>query len=264
MVRQSSSPFGQILKSWRRLRGVSQLALATHSGVSARHISFIENGRSRPGRGLVLRLAESLDMPPRERNELLESAGLSPIYEERKLSEDDMLPYRRIVQRLLENHEPFPAIVLDRWWNVVDGNTAAGLLLPEPGKFGFNVVETFLATPHERDDEWIEGAWGFLARLRKDWVASGQDQRLGELMKRVELELKDCERPAADSVKDGPEIASCMMMGETPVSIVATLVRFDTVNDITLNELRVELIFPADEESENVMRTAYDQLQGGR
>ncbi len=187
--------FGKILRSWRRLKGTSQPALAADTGVSTRHISFIETGRARPSKQLILRLAESLDIPPREQNALLESAGLLPLFPERKLSDDGILPYKRIVQRLLINHEPYPAYVLDRWWNVLGGNETAARYLPQPPQFGFNVIETFLAHAPQASLTWCESAWGLLARVRKEWIASGHDEQLGALMRRLET------TPAQDSLR---------------------------------------------------------------
>jgi transcriptional regulator with XRE-family HTH domain len=111
---QVPSPFGQQLRHWRRRSGVSQLDLAVQAGTSPRHVSFIETGRSRPGRDLVLRLAVALDVPIRDRNTLLTSAGLPPAYPDRELTDDAMRPVKLVLERVLAGHEPYPAWVVGR------------------------------------------------------------------------------------------------------------------------------------------------------
>jgi transcriptional regulator with XRE-family HTH domain len=113
---------GALLREWRRRRNLSQLELALRSAISARHLSFIETGRARPSREMVLHLAERLDLPLRDRNRLLLAAGFAPAYGERALDESDMAPVREALERFLSAHEPYPAVVVDRHWNVVASN----------------------------------------------------------------------------------------------------------------------------------------------
>src|SRR6266566_2821928 len=110
---------GALLREWRQRRNLSQLELALRSAVSARHLSFIETGRARPSREMVLHLAERLDVPLRERNRLLLAAGFAPVFGERSLDENEMAPVREALERFLAAHEPYPAVVVDRHWNVV-------------------------------------------------------------------------------------------------------------------------------------------------
>ena len=116
------APLGDQLRDWRTRRRMSQLDLALEAGVSARHLSFLETGRSRPSRDMVLRLCEELAVPLRDRNRLLLAAGFAPAYEERPLEAPEMEPVRRAVAQVLTGHEPFPAAVVDRWWNLVAAN----------------------------------------------------------------------------------------------------------------------------------------------
>src|ERR1700758_1212507 len=120
---------GELLRSWRRRRSLSQLALALEADVSSRHVSFLETGRARPSREMVLRLAEHLEIPLRERNRLLLAAGYAPLYAERSLSEPEMAPIHQALDRFLRAHEPYPAIVIDRHHNLVSANDALGALL---------------------------------------------------------------------------------------------------------------------------------------
>src|SRR2546426_4922964 len=116
---------GGLLRDWRQRRRLSQLDLAVEAEVSARHLSFVETGRSRPSRELLLHLAEHLDVPLRERNALLLAAGYAPIYHETPLTADEMAPVRHALEKILASHEPFPALVVDRHWDLVSANQAA-------------------------------------------------------------------------------------------------------------------------------------------
>src|SRR5918912_2717370 len=120
---------GELLRSWRRRRSLSQLELALNSDASSRHVSFLETGRARPSREMVLHLAEHLDIPLRERNELLLAACYAPLYLERPLDSADMTSVKRALDRFLRAHEPYPAVVLDRRYDLVAANDALGLLL---------------------------------------------------------------------------------------------------------------------------------------
>ncbi len=123
------APLGTLLKDWRRRRRMSQLDLALEAGVSARHLSFLETGRSKPSREMVLHLAEELDVPLRDRNQLLLAAGYAPHYAERTIDSPEMAPVREALELVLTGHEPFPALVVDRWWNLVAANRSVQTLL---------------------------------------------------------------------------------------------------------------------------------------
>src|SRR6478736_10411914 len=123
-----SAPVGDLLRDWRRRRRLSQLDLALEAGVSPRHVSFVETGRSRPSPEMVLHLAEQLDVPLRDRNGLLLAAGYAPVYAERELQTPEMEPVRQALDRFLRAHEPFPAVVVDRHYNLVSANDAVALL----------------------------------------------------------------------------------------------------------------------------------------
>jgi transcriptional regulator with XRE-family HTH domain len=113
MTSEKTSPFGRGLRHWRHLRGVSQLQLATSAGTTTRYVSFLETGRSRPSKDVVERLCDALMVPLRERNRLLEMAGLPPAYPEGDLSADDLAPFQRVIRQLLDSHEPFPGFVVN-------------------------------------------------------------------------------------------------------------------------------------------------------
>ena len=117
--------FGPMLRAWRRRRGASQLALALQSGVSQRHVSFLESGRARPSREMVVQLTSALDVPLRQRNAMLLAAGFAPVYRESNLAAPELAPVRQAIDRMLKQQEPYPAIVVDRLWNLLQANDAA-------------------------------------------------------------------------------------------------------------------------------------------
>src|SRR5919108_4695531 len=123
------APIGELLRSWRRRRSLSQLELALEADVSSRHVSFLETGRAKPSREMVLRLSEHLEIPLRERNSLLLAAGYAPLYAERSLEEPEMAPVHQALDRFLRAHEPYPAIVIDRHHNLVSANDALGVIV---------------------------------------------------------------------------------------------------------------------------------------
>ena len=180
--------FGRHLKQWRRQRGLSQLDLAIRANMSQRHVSFIETGRSRPRAAVVHKVAEALDVPPRDRNTLLEAAGLAPSYPEVALSDGAAAPFRNSIRRMLAAHEPYPAYVIDRWWDMIDANAAALRLFPQSGDGPINLVDTFLRPGplRERVENFPAAGWTFLRRIRREVEASGPDERLHELLGRAE------------------------------------------------------------------------------
>ena len=128
-VTAAPTPVGELLRSWRQRRNLSQLELALNAEVSSRHVSFLETGRSRPSREMVIRLAEELEIPLRERNGLFLAAGYAPVYPERPLDADEMQPVRQAIDRFLRAHEPYPAVVVDRYHNLLASNDALDILL---------------------------------------------------------------------------------------------------------------------------------------
>jgi transcriptional regulator with XRE-family HTH domain len=248
MSGQMSSPFGVRLRQWRQRRGLSQLALAGLVGSTSRHISFLETGRSRPSQDMTLRLATALDVGLREANALLRAAGLRAAYLESELDGRDLAPYRRTLDRLLAAHDPYPAMVLDRHWNVVLANRSA-LRLFGPALVGVNFVRDALADPAARAGiiNWAEVAWAGVERLRHQAEHEPFDQQLRELVRVGEAALADVARPAT-----GADVAVCptFLVDGTTVRTIAMVARFDPAADLTLAELRVELMYPADPDAD--------------
>lgn len=249
-------PFGRQLRDFRRLRGMSQLALAVAADVSPRHVSFVESGRASPSRQMVLRLAESLDMPLRAQNDLLHLAGFAPAYPERRLDEPALSAVRNIIEQMLRQHEPYPAFVLDRYWNIVKANaTAERLFSALMPSMPVSAVEMFLGPGPFRQvvENWEEVAWVTLTRLRREVALAGADDALRELLARAERLMDDVE-PPTDFDTAAPTVMSRLRLGDNLVTTISTIASFNAARDVTLDELHVELIYPADEAAEAFFR----------
>lgn len=240
--------FGATLKEWRQARRVSQLDLGLAAGVSSRHISFLETGRSRPSRGMVLRLCDELDVPIAHRNRMLTAAGLSPAYAERDLSEEDMAPMRKAVHWTLKRHEPYPAMAMDRHWRIVEMNAVSERLLAGFGtKVGDSLIDMMVESPAVRQAlvNYDEIVGHVIARLRVESAHFGHDPVLENGIARMEAAL-------GDSVLDIEGIRPAIIpavyeFGGMRLSLFTTISQFGSAEDIALSELRIELMFPADE-----------------
>ncbi|GGO25336.1 transcriptional regulator [Microbispora rosea subsp. aerata] len=242
-------PFGELLRRWREHRRMSQLDLSNQAEISTRHISFLETGRAAPSREMVLRLAEHLDLPLRERNHLLLAAGYAPVYGESPLASPQMAAVCDAIRRLLSAHDPYPAVVVDRGWNLVDANDGIGMLAEgiDPDLLS-NVLRATLhpegLAPHILNlGEWRAH---LLGRLRRQ-ITLTADPLLGELY--AELRGYPCDQPEPEVELPGPgDILVPLRVRRagrelTFFSIVAT---FGTPLDITVSELAIESFYPAD------------------
>ena len=249
-----ASPFGARLRQWRHHRRLSQLALAAVTSTTARHISFLETGRSRPSRQMVLRLAEALDVNPRDANELLYAAGLPAAYPHAELASPDLAPYRTAITRLLAAHEPYPAMVLDRRYTVLLANQACATLFG-PGVTGSNFVTDALANPATAQTivNWPEVAWAGLDRLQENAKRTPFDPELQALIGRAETALVGIARPQPGDA--GLIVCPWFRIGGSIVRTIALTARFDHAADVTLDELRAELIYPLDEQADRFFRS---------
>ena len=255
------SPFGERLRHWRQHRRLSQLDLAHVADVSTRHLSYVETGRASPSRDMVLRLLDRLDIPLRERNALLEAAGYAPMYRERSLDAPDMASARAAVQRILACHEPWPALAMDRHWNLVMANrvvpmlmagAAPVLLQPPVNVLRLSLHPDGLAPRIANLRQWREHLF---ERLRQQIHATGDDT-LAALL----AELKGYpESFGAEPLTLPGEHHGVLMPFEfrTPAGglrLISTTTVFGSPVDITLQELALETFFPADEASANLLR----------
>lgn len=249
-----TAPVGTLLRDWRQRRRLSQLDLAVDARISTRHLSFIETGRSRPSRGLILHLCELLELPLRERNRLLLAAGLAPQFVEHELSAAPLQPALEAVQHLLQAHDPYPALAVDRHWNLRFGNRMAELLLRGvAAELCEPVLNVLRISLHPRGlapmivnlGEWRRHV---LARLRRQVAGSG-DPLLAELLQELigYPSLPDEDLPSGyDS--PAPDVLVLLRLrsplGE--LALFSTMTVFGTPVDITLSELALESFYPAD------------------
>ena len=255
-------PIGPRLREWRQRRGLSQLDLALDSDISARHLSFVETGRSHPSRDMVLRLAERLEVPLRDRNLLLVSAGFAPVFPERPLSDAALAGARRAVDRVLQGHEPYPALAVDRHWTLVASNRAVMPLLEgvSPSLLAppLNVLRVSLHPEGmaPRIANFAEWRGHILERLRRQ-VNVSADPALAALME--ELTAYPAPRPPhRTAAQDHDDVAVALKLvtdgGET-LSFVSTTTVFGTPVDVTLAELAIESFFPADAGTAEALRS---------
>jgi len=246
---------GELLRHWRGVRRLSQLALALEAETTTRHLSFIETGRSQPSRAMVLRLARVLDVPIRERNQLLLAAGYAPVYTETGLAAEDAALVAAALARMLEGHEPYPAVVMDRHWNILDRNRAAqalfGWLLREraPGDGPGNLIRNFFDPGGLRPyvANWDEAANALLQRVHREATGGVPDAEtialLEEVLAQPGVPRPDLTRPLLPIV---PVVFSRDGRTFSYFSAVTTL---GTPQDALLQELRVECLHPADEQT---------------
>jgi transcriptional regulator with XRE-family HTH domain len=247
------SPFGARLRQWRAVRGLRQLALATEAGTTARHVSFLETGRSRPSRAMVLRISDVLSLPLRERNRLLEAAGLAAAYPQAGLESETLAPFRSAIARLLGAHEPYPALVFDDRYTVVDANAAAVALFGSD-VVGGNLIRRY-TDPAARAAirNWPEVAHAGLARIRERARQAPHDEQLAALVGIAEAAVADL--PPGNPSDDGLIACPEFLAGDHVIRTIAMAARFDSVLEVTLDELRIELLYPADDVAEQFFRT---------
>jgi transcriptional regulator with XRE-family HTH domain len=250
-VTDASRPVGHLLRTWRTRRRLSQMELALGADISTRHLSFLETGRSVPSREMLLRLAARLDVPLRERNNLLLAAGYAPAFRERALDDPALAAARRAIDLVLAGHEPYPAIAVDRLWNMVASNRAVApmligvapsLLQPPVNVMRLALHPDGLAPSIENLGEW---RGHLLARLQRQLELTG-DPRVAGLME----ELSGYPVPP-DGTEHEPDarVVALPLRLRTPggtLNFISTITVFGTPVDVTLSEIALETFFPAD------------------
>ena len=251
---------GELLREWRDRRRISQLDLAISADISTRHLSFVETGRSTPSRDMVLRLGLHLDVPLRERNQLLLAAGYAPAYGETPLAEPELSAARVALRKLLAAHEPYPAVIVDRQWNLVEANAGIAMLItgvaPELVAGPVNVLRLALHPDGMAPRIANLGEWRghLLARLRRE-VAATADAGLSTLLD--ELDGYPCDQPVPAVEVPGPGdffVPLRVMHGDGELAFFSTIATFGTPLDVTLAELSIESFFPADAATAEALR----------
>jgi transcriptional regulator with XRE-family HTH domain len=267
-LRGMKSGFGSVLSEWRAVRRLSQLDLALVAGISQRHISFVESGRAKPSRDMIFRLADGLDLPLRARNDLFLTAGYAPVYRERSLDLSEMKAAREALELILRHHEPYPAIVMDANWNIVMQNEAASRIVTWcvgadalsqlfPGGV-INFMEMMFdpngLKPHVLN--WKHSRAALLRRLRRE--AAGNADSSSEVLRRKFD--SDPLRPGREIGRhdDGsdPMLSLELRVCDTRLRLFNTFTTFGTPQDVSLQELRIDMSFPADEATRRFLDAA--------
>ncbi len=259
-LQTAQRPVGELLREWRERRRLSQLSLALDAEISTRHLSFVETGRSAPSREMVLRLAEQLEVPLRERNSLLLAAGYAPVYAESGLDTEPMTAIRTAIRQLLAAHEPYPAVVVDRFWNLLDMNASVALftadIAPDLLAPPVNVLRLALHPDGLAPRTVNLGEWRahLLGRLRRQ-VAFTADPRLADLYD--ELRAYPCSQPEPEVELPGPGdvvVPLRVRHGDAELAFFSTVATFGTPLDVTVSELMIESFYPANSETAAVLR----------
>ncbi|HEU5334253.1 MAG TPA: helix-turn-helix transcriptional regulator [Actinocrinis sp.] len=245
------------LREWRARRRISQLELALRAGTTQRHISFIESGRSVPGRAMVVRLAESLEVPLRERNTLLLAGGYAPAYPETRLDDPRLEPVRTALGHVLDGHQPYPAVIVDRHGDLVAANDAFGVLTagvaPELLTPPVSVARVLLhpaglAPRIVNFDEW---AWHVISRLRDEALRNPSGRLSALVSELAQLVPGRPRQPGPDYL--GFAVPLLLRSGDGELRLLTTLTHFGTAVDVTVAELRLEAFLPADQATAAVL-----------
>lgn len=249
--RAMSHSIGSILRKWRKQRRYSQLQLSLDLDISSKHISFLETGRSIPSRKMILKIGEFLYLPKREINRGLYSAGYSPAYTEFPIEHGDLKPVLSAIDQMIINHMPYPAIVLNQNWDVVTANDSAKRLLFDIGYSKHeNLVEAIISDNPSTSKiiNWQESASVLLVRLRHEISMLGGSDRLEELEERLTLHLSGDNE--ATEIKDNQVVLSTkFQLANCVLSFFSVIAQLGAVQDVTVSEYKVELMFPSDDET---------------
>ncbi|MBA3396514.1 MAG: helix-turn-helix transcriptional regulator [Deltaproteobacteria bacterium] len=259
----SSTAFGPQLRRWRHSRGVTQETLALRAGVSPRHLSFVENGRSRPSREVVIALAEALDVPLRERNNWLAAAGFAAAYRASGLDDEELAFVRRALDHVLAQQEPFGAVVVDGCCNIVRMNGGAQRLfahvrpttpagLAAAGNLLLGVVHPDALRPYIVN--WEEVASHVVARAHREAIARPNDESRTRLLAAVLPHVPSAWRTPAPTQTAAPFVTVHLRAPTLEVRLFTMLSSIGTPLDVTASELQVESYFPADADSEQKLR----------
>jgi transcriptional regulator with XRE-family HTH domain len=257
-TRAAGGELGRLLRHWRDLRGKSQNELSLDTEISQRHLSFIESGRSAPSRQSLVTIAEALDIPLRERNQLFLAAGFAPIYVDEAWNAGEMASVNRALARVLQQHEPFPAVVMDRYWNVLMTNEAAPRFFnafvdlaarPTPRNMLHLMFDPGGMRPHIAN--WYSASKSLLERVRREAVGHVMDDRTRELIDEL-LAYPDVDQGDATPAEESslPMVPLSFMKNGRTLNYFSMVSTVGTPLTIAAQELRVECLFPTDEATE--------------
>lgn len=246
-----TSEFGSILKDWRKVRRFSQLDLSLEAEMSTRHLSFLESGRSNPSREMVMRLSDALQLPRPAANQALNAAGFAPVYPSLPDNAPELAPVHQAIDTMLDHHDPYPGVAVDRHWNVVKSNQGAQMLLALASADGTANMMDILMNSAGLDliENWDEVAMLSLTRLRTEILELGGDEKLSALMQRLASHerVKSIDMSAINL--NQAVIPTILKFGETRLSLFSTIAQFGSVQDTRAGETKIEMMFPMDQET---------------
>lgn len=244
--------FSDHLRHWRQTRRFSQLDLALEANVSARHISFLETGRARPSREMIAQLGEALTIPLSARNQMLAAMGFAARYEARDWDEAEMAPIQHAIDRTLDQHAPYPGIAIDRLWQLTRMNKPAQKMFGVLGMAEGGCMLELLRNPllWQMIENWPEVAHNTMLRLRTESAAQGGVPQL-------DTAAAFLVEHAHVGVNIGPTVPTVFRFGDQRLAMFGTIAQFGTPEDTTLEELKIELFFPSDTETEHALEILF-------
>jgi transcriptional regulator with XRE-family HTH domain len=260
-MRPPGSSFGERLRWWRDRRGWSQLELAGTAETSQRHLSFLESGRTAPSREMVIRLSAALDVPLRQQNALLLAAGFAPAWRESDLAAPELAKVSAALDFMLAQQEPYPAFVVDRRWNLLRANDGAGrlvaFLLGAVPSGPVNLAEALVSPLALRPliENWDEVALYFLRGVQADAIADGTAETAALLERLLGFPgVPTLSQSIAPAEARAPVLTVHFRKGETSLRLFTTIASLGTAHDVTLQEIRIECFFPADDPTAEILR----------
>ena len=247
----SVQTFGEVLRRWRRKRRLSQMALALASDVSTRHISYLETGKAAPSREMVLRLSRVLTAPPSERNAWLAAAGFAPLFKSKSLDDQELRPFRMAVARLLKRHAPYPGWALDGGWRIITANETGEILLERLGlQVGESIVAALVADPTLGGalENWREAIAHLAARLGAEARRRVDDETTAAARQLSAMAVWDDEEASLPAA-----IPTQINSAGQLLSLISLQALFNTAQDEALADLRIELFFPTDAQTEQAL-----------
>jgi transcriptional regulator with XRE-family HTH domain len=245
--------FPNLLKHWRNTRRMSQLDLGLAANVSARHVSFLETGRAAPSRSMVLQLCETLDVPLPAQNTLLHAAGFAEVFRNRQWNDAELAQAKQAVEWTLQRHDPFPAMALDKHWTIIKANRAATLLLSAVGLAeGDSLLEAMQNSKRLKAAivNWQEVLRHMITRLRTESAKLGNDDVFGMAATQLALQLTS---PAHEVTAGNVVLSTRYTLNGMELSFFSMLAQFSSAEDIALADLRIELMYPADEPTRSLL-----------
>jgi transcriptional regulator with XRE-family HTH domain len=254
--------FASMLRWWRDRRGWSQLALAGRAEISQRHLSFLELGRAAPSRDMVVRLATALDIPLRQQNALMLAAGFAPMWRETALGAPELAQVRNALGYIMAQQEPFPAVAVDRRWNLLEANQGAVRLVqflvgPLPPDAKVNLADALVAPDVLRPFlvNWEDVVRYFIRSVEADAMADGTDETAALLDRLLAYKgVRAALKTVAGEVGSGPVLPMHFRKGDVSLRLFTTIATLGTPQDVTLQELRIEAFFPMDDTTAKTLR----------